>query len=91
MPRFMAISKVQNLNEDGVKKIFPGERTSEWRPDARTTIVKTYASYPAGVVITECDAVEQDHFVAWLKKVGLDSSNVFQVSAIKQGPNLWKM
>ena len=91
MARFVAIVKAPGLNEEAVKKVFPGERSSEWRPDARTAILKTYASYPAETLVVECDAADKDTFVSWLKKVGWDSSNVFQVNHIKAGANLWKL
>lgn len=91
MARFLAVCKAPGLNEAALKKVFPGERTSEWRIDARTTVVKVYASYPAGTLVVEFDGEKEEHFTTWLKKVGWDASSIVQVSHIKAGPNLWKM
>ena len=91
MPRFLAICTIPGLDEAKLRQVFPGTRTSEWRPDARTTILKVLASSQAGKVLAECDAVEQAHFEAWLQKVGWTPDAVYRVDYVKQGPNFWKV
>ena len=70
MARFLAIHSVSGFTEEQFREKLSA--VSKWRPDRRTTILKVYGDSERGKLVTECEAVEQEHFEDWIKLTELD-------------------
>ena len=64
MARFLAIHNVSGFTEEQFREKL--STVSKWRPDRRTTILKVYGDSERGKLVTECEAVEQEHFEDWI-------------------------
>ena len=68
MPRWIAIGTASGW--DDIEKFGDEMRaTSNWRPDARTSVTSVTA-LEDGRLIAECQAMKQEDFEAWLEKKG---------------------
>ena len=89
MARFIAIHNVPGITEEQFRDKLNAVR--KWRPDRRTTILKVYGDTKTGKLITECEAVEQEHFEDWIKLVGWPAESIHQVDIICQVGNFWNL
>jgi hypothetical protein len=89
MTRFIAIHNVPGITEEDFQEKLNAVR--KWRPDRRTTILKVYGDLQKGMLISECEAVEQSHFEDWIKMVGWPAQAIHKVDMICQVGNFWKM
>ena len=89
MARFSAIHDVSGLTEEQFREKL--SVVSKWRPDRRTTILKVYGDLGRGKLVTECEAVEQEHFEDWIKMTGWPAESIFNVDLIMQVGNIWKL
>jgi hypothetical protein len=89
MTRFIAIHNVPGITEEDFQEKLNAVR--KWRPDRRTTILKVYCDLQKGMLISECEAVEQSHFEDWIKMVGWPAQAIHKVDMICQVGNFWKM
>jgi hypothetical protein len=89
MARFIAIHSVPGITEADFREKLDAVR--KWRPDRRTTIVKVYGDLQKGMLVSECEAVEQSHFEDWIKMVGLPAQSIHKVDMICQVGNFWKV
>jgi hypothetical protein len=89
MARFIAIHSVPGITEEDLREKLDAVR--KWRPDRRTTILKVYGDLQKGMLISECEAVEQAHFEDWIKMVGWPAQSIHQVDMICQVGNFWKV
>ena len=64
---------------------------AKWRPDRRTTILKVYADFKSGTMVSECEAAEQSHFEDWINLAGWPAASIHRVDIICQVGNFWKM
>ena len=89
MARFIAIHSVPGISEEAFREKLNG--VSKWRPDRRTTILKVYGDIENGKLVTECEAVEQEHFEDWIKMTGWPAESMFKVDLVMQVGNIWKL
>jgi hypothetical protein len=89
MARFIAIHNVPGITEADFRGKLDAVR--KWRPDRRTTIVKVYGDLQKGMLVSECEAVEQSHFEDWIKMVGWRAQSIHKVDMICQVGNFWKV
>ena len=89
MARFLAIHNVSGLTEEQFREKLSA--VSQWRPDRRTTILKVYGDLQRGKLVTECEAVEQEHFEDWIKMTGWPAESIFNVDLVMQVGNIWKL
>tara|TARA_B100000315_G_scaffold19643_1_gene17271 strand:+ start:333 stop:611 length:279 start_codon:yes stop_codon:yes gene_type:complete len=89
MPRFIAIHKVSGVTEEQFREKLGAVR--KWRPDRRTTILKVYGDLEKGLLISECEAVEQAHFEDWINMVGWPAESIHKVDLICQVGAFWKV
>jgi hypothetical protein len=89
MARFIAIHNVPGITEADFQEKLNAVR--KWRPDRRTTILKVYGDLQKGMLISECEAVEQSHFEDWIKMVGWPAQAIHKVDMICQVGNFWKV
>ena len=89
MARFLAIHNVSGLTEEQFREKLSA--VSKWRPDRRTTILKVYGDLSRGKLVTECEAVEQEHFEDWIKMTGWPAESIFNVDLVMQVGNIWKL
>jgi len=89
MARFVAIHNVPGITEADFQGKLNAVR--KWRPDRRTTILKVYGDLEKGLLISECEAVEQSHFEDWIKMVGWPAQSIHKVDMICQVGNFWKV
>jgi hypothetical protein len=89
MARFIAIHNVPGITEADFQEKLNAVR--KWRPDRRTTILKVYGDLQKGMLISECEAVEQSHFDDWIEMVGWPAQAIHKVDVICQVGNFWKV
>ena len=89
MARFIAIHNVPGITEEDFRDKLNAVR--KWRPDRRTTILKVYGNLEAGMLVTECEAVEQSHFEDWINLVGWPAASIHKVDMVCQVGNIWKL
>jgi hypothetical protein len=89
MARFIAIHNVPGITEADFREKLDAVR--KWRPDRRTTIVKVYGDLQKGMLVSECEAVEQSHFEDWIKMVDWPAQSIHKVDMICQVGNFWKV
>ena len=89
MARFLAIHNVSGLTEEQFREKLSA--VSQWRPDRRTTILKVYGDLQRGKLVTEREAVEQEHFEDWIKMTGWPAESIHKVDVICQVGNFWNL
>ena len=64
--------------------------TSQWRPDAQTTITTVFA-LGDGRLLAECHAVKQEDFEAWLRHKGWRVDSLTPIKHLAKTGSIWKV
>ena len=64
--------------------------TSQWRPDAQTSITTVFA-LGDGRLVAECHANTQDDFKAWLDQKGWKVESITPIRHLAKTGNIWKV
>lgn len=64
--------------------------TSQWRPDAQTTVTTVFA-LADGRVLAECHAGKQQDFEAWLRQKGWQVESVTPIKHLAKTGSIWKV
>ena len=89
MPRWIAIGTAPGW-DDATKFGEEMRDTSNWRPDARTTIT-TVIALQDGRLLAECHAVEQKSFDAWLEEKGWNVESITPITHLAQAGSVWEI
>ena len=89
MPRWIAIGTAPGW--DDITKF--GEElheTSDWRPDARTTIT-TVLALGDGRLLAECHAIKQESFESWLQQKGWNVESITPIKHLAKTGSIWEV
>jgi hypothetical protein len=64
--------------------------TSQWRPDANTTIT-TVMALADGRLLAECHAIKQDDFASWLQQKGWQVESITPITHLARTGSIWKV
>ncbi|HXJ80825.1 MAG TPA: hypothetical protein VMS64_19370 [Candidatus Methylomirabilis sp.] len=64
--------------------------TSQWRPDAQTSITTVFA-LGDGRLVAECHANTQDDFKAWLDRKRWKVESITPIRHLAKTGNIWKV
>ena len=89
MQRWIAIGTAPGW--DDVQK-FSAElgETSQWRPDATTTIT-TVMALANGRLLAECHAIKQADFEAWLQQKGWTVESMTPIKHLAKTGSVWEV
>ncbi len=88
MPRWIAIGSAPGWEE--VKRFDEEMReTSNWRPDARTSIT-TVIALEDGRMLAECQAMKQEDFETWLQQKGWNVESITPIKHLAKTGSVWE-
>ena len=89
MGRWIAIGSAPGW-DDVTKFAAELRETSEWRPDAQTTVTTVFA-LGDGRLVAECHAGKREDFETWLQRKGWRVDVVTPIKHLAKTGSIWKV